>query len=661
MNTSGIFRYVHPLILILFFGIALFTTSAHIHATTSSIILSEIQITGGSGHTNDEFVELYNAGKSDQILTHWELRRKTQGDNTSPRGTLFHTFEGNLTLPAGKYFLWTNKDGVADFTNLFDVQSKNKTSPNLSDDNSLGLYDDTDVLIDSITWGSGHKSPFSPSTLYSGNPSGNKSLIRNIDTLIVSLSETPSPTNSRGETYSPTPEPMPLPTPVPAPTTPVKNVHLNEIFANPLGDENAGEFIELYNEDTAPADISGFIIYDASKTGDYTFSPGTTIPGQGYFVLLRSISKLALNNSNETLSLYDTANSLIDSMTYQKTKENISLNYSISGWRGGTPTPGTANILNSLPETKKKVPTKGYRGVAIAMSARGQDADGDSLKYTWDFGDGHKSYKKETSHKYEDNGTYQVILTTSDGSDDVVETFIIKIESFPEKEVRITSFVPNPEGKDTEGEYLIVENREKKPINLKGFSIATGWKKLINHPVRSDFTIAGKSQAKLTRDFSLFTLPNEKGKIELRGPDGKTLQKIKYNVVGGIKDDAVYKKEKGKRWEWQETAPDNQDEDLQTAPESETADTEPVLLAPESTPDDPIEDIPDTPTEPKKLSLLPLLNYGTSVTVPESIVLTFDDPDLSTAVTEREHYAITFTKAVLSDLNATLNRIQNKE
>jgi hypothetical protein len=132
--------------------------------------------------------------------------------------------------------------------------------------------------------------------------------------------------------------------------------------------------------------------------------------------------KLSLNNANETVSLFDSSETLIDAVRYEKTKRGISLNYAPSGWRGGRPTPGTRNILNNLPETKERIPKKGYRGVPIVFHARGRDIDGDTLKYVWDFGDGHKSYKAETSHAYEKNGVYAVTLATTDGAEDTTET-----------------------------------------------------------------------------------------------------------------------------------------------------------------------------------------------------------------------------------------------
>jgi len=218
----------------------------------------------------------------------------------------------------------------------------------------------------------------------------------------------------------------------------------------------------------------------------------------------------------------------------------------------------------------------------------------------------------------------------------------------------------------TDHEWIIIENRGKKAVDLKGYSIATGWKKLANHPIRESFIIKPKSEATLTRTFSLFTLPNQKGKIELRSPDGKTIQDIKYKLEKSIPENAVYTKEKGKRWEWHE-APGIKVPDTPptTSEPTETVIDSPLPGPPEETPQEEIlnpevlgattENIPS-----HQQAYLKLLNYGTAVTFPNTLVLTFPeetDPFPQT----REHYAIAFTKEILGNINTTLNTWQNEE
>jgi len=523
-----------------------------VFAASENIILSEIHITGGAGHSDDDFVELYNPGSKAIDISDFRLRYKnSKGTEGSIR-----VFSSGSCIPPQGYFLWANSKGI--FSPLADTV----TGTALSNDYSVLIYppEGTNPL-DMISFGTGTTLP---------NPGANQSLVQNPATHSWSLNTTLTPTKS-----TPCPEPTP-----PAPPT-ITNVRLNELLPAPGKTDAAGEFIELYNDSDIEADISGFSLHDASQNGEYVFPLETKIAPHDYFVLAGSISKIALNNSNETLSFFDNTHALIDSVSYKTGREGVSLNFTKAGWRGGIPTPGTINQPNELPEIRERVPKKGYSGMPVTFDARGRDAEGSALKYTWDFGDGHKSYKEETEHTYEENGTYQVALTVSDGKDDVVETFSLKIESFPKLEIRITALVPNPDGKDSDNEWLLIENREKETIDLEGFSIATGWDKLVNHPIRKSFAIKGKSTAKLTRDFAAFTLPNTKGRIELRSPNGKTLQEIEYKEKQSIEEDLIYRKEKGKRWEWQKEEVSASQPELETITASEETVADVTETAPE--------------------------------------------------------------------------------
>jgi PKD repeat protein len=51
----------------------------------------------------------------------------------------------------------------------------------------------------------------------------------------------------------------------------------------------------------------------------------------------------------------------------------------------------------------------------VSFSATGLDPDGDSLTYSWDFGDGGKSLLQNPSHTYATAGTYTATVTVSDG------------------------------------------------------------------------------------------------------------------------------------------------------------------------------------------------------------------------------------------------------
>ncbi len=521
------------------------------------IFISEIQIAGDS--PNDDFVELYNKNEKPIDISGWELRRKSKGEKGT--GSLFHKFQDSI-IPGKHFFLWTNKDGKADFIPLGDAQSKNKTSPILSDNNSLALFrDPKSPSIDSIGWkDAAVELADSFSTILFPNPPDNTSLVRNLQTLSWSSSNHPTPTNACENKKCPEPTPIEK-------TASTTTLRINEVLPNPSAKKDDGEYIELYNTGDQDIDLSGWQIRLSTWPIDLTkkqteFSIKTNLNGEtppiinsrGFFTILRNRnSTLTLSNTEKFIELIDPSNVAIDSMHYEKAETDIAFNYTANGWRKSKMlTPGTENILNNAPETKKTdIPEIAFLNVLTSFSASGKDSDGDTIRYTWNFGDGHKSYKRETTHRYEKKGAYEGTLTVTDGTEKTITTFMIEVEKYEAPKVRMTSLIPNPAGKDTGTEGIEIENRSKKTVDLIGWSIATGWKKLINHPIRESFVINGKSKRTLTHSFSAFTLPNEKGRIELRSPDGKTVQKLKYNLKGkSAEEDAHLIKEKGGKWEW---------------------------------------------------------------------------------------------------------------
>ncbi|MFA9261996.1 MAG: lamin tail domain-containing protein [Undibacterium sp.] len=558
----------------------------------ASVILSEVQIEGEKAA--DEFVELYNNGNDLVNLSGWSLRKKSAADVTT-KGSSLKTFGSSDTVPAHGYFLWANSGSI--FKDMVDTT----TSSSLSDNNSLALYDKSGALIDSLTWGSSHALPYSP-TLFD-NPNKKEGFTRDLTTLTWSKTKAITPTNSKGEVYKEVVVPS-----IPPEPSPFTTIFINEVLPNPKEKNDAGEFIELYNPGSSTVDLSGWEIHDASTTGKYIFPSGKSIAALNYLVVTDQDFTLSLNNSIETLTLWDKDKRLVHEVKYEKTKEGIAL-----GLVGGTlrgmrvPTPGAVNSENAEPVTKERVPKKSFRGFATEFRARSKDSDGDQLKFTWDFGDGHKSYKENISHKYLKSGRYTVTLTTDDGIDTTTETFDIKIEKYRAPKVRITSFIPNPKGNDSELEWIEIENHEKREVNLKGFSIATGTKKksITNHPIREDFIIPAKSTKKLTREFSLFALGNVRGHIELRAPDGTVIQDLKYKFDKSLKDGVVLKKEKGRRLET--ITPTNQEETTETnTPQTPISNEEPKVettLPPESTSENVTSPIPtenpspDTPTQ----------------------------------------------------------------
>ncbi|MBP9751891.1 MAG: lamin tail domain-containing protein [Candidatus Moranbacteria bacterium] len=553
---------------------------------TPGIILNEIQIEGTNA--SDEFIELRNISDSVVSLSGWKLQKRTSGGSVS---NIKSFGDACLSLSPGDYVLWANSAGI--FASLADFV----TTQSLAKTNAIELVDKNGTVRDSLVWGD--------------DALKGKSLNRDTDTFSWETSDSPSP--QEGDAFCPAPgeEPAPDPKEEEEPTTPKASViRINELFPNPSAKGEENEWIELRNPGDENTDISGFALYDASASGKYVFPQGTVIPGDGYLVVERSESGLSLNNTDETVSLLAPDESTVDTMRYEKTKEEASLSFDGSSFRWSSfLTPGKANRFGEKPEAEKtSIPEEGYEDVALEFSAKGSDGQ----SYAWDFGDGKTSRKQSTSHTYKKTGKYHgtLTITDEDGIGENVKEFTVDIEDFPKVRLSITAIAPNPKGADTGVEWISVKNGGKKKINLIGFGIATGSnkKKLTNHPVSESFIIkAGKEKQVTSRDAS-FTLPNDGGYVEIRRPDGKMVVGKSYKKSGGVDDDEVWRKIAGKSWEWvKEPSKNQKGEVVETVSEKESSE-EPVIMTESAPVSAPVIEEPKEVTledlSPEQLALL---------------------------------------------------------
>lgn len=147
----------------------------------------------------------------------------------------------------------------------------------------------------------------------------------------------------------------------------ISAVIINEIMYNPttsLGGSN-GEWIELYNPSSEDINITGWKIADPSN---HLITEGNLIvPASGYLVIVKSAffsnfpnyynvtnfgkAGFGLNNGGEEIKLIDSAEILIDSITYNPNMgangDGNSLQLCGSSFSGKSPTPGSANSCST--------------------------------------------------------------------------------------------------------------------------------------------------------------------------------------------------------------------------------------------------------------------------------------------------------------------------
>ncbi|MCX6764010.1 MAG: lamin tail domain-containing protein [Candidatus Moranbacteria bacterium] len=630
-------------------------------ADEKDLIITEVMYNPDGTDDKNEWIEIYNSGESEINI------EKSLLGFIEKEGAFCHEFSDNLKLGSKEFAI------IADDLDTFKINHGSFSGIAL--DSSFELPNSNSTIKISFdkckTW----KTEAKYESIWGGN--GNNTSLEKINLTTSDIKENWQQSYKLGGTpgaENSTPPP---------PKTYSNKIRINEVLPNPKGTDSDLEWIEFYNYGDTKEDLDGWRLKDRNGT-EHTLKQSDEINleiiSHGYVWFNPNKFSVPLHNSGtESIGLIDPNGNLISSVSYigSDAKENISYNFDGASWRWSRfLTAGSANIFNTLPEIKSDVENKIYVNTYAEFSAKGSDADNDTLKYTWNFGDGHKSYLKKTTHKYEETGKYTATLTVSDNSEDVIKTFSIDVQEFPEQKVKIVRVMPNPKGKDSDLEFIEVQNKSKKKINLKNWSVATGTKNLYNHPITKDLIIKAGKILKITRTDSKFTLPNKKGKVELRYPDGQVASKIKYSKWGaGIADDETYEKTAG-GWEWTAPAVTEIKTEENTTPETETI-PEPEIIIPS------VEDIEipenileeedkniQSYRETKRENRIALISFGTTINTPQAffesqgkvlgastVKETSDYFQFTPPGIPEEHYAVKFLRNFSFNINSWLNKI----
>lgn len=148
-----------------------------------------------------------------------------------------------------------------------------------------------------------------------------------------------------------------------APSLPAADIGLqapsvSELLPNPVGTGNdtTDEFIELYNPNPKPFDLSGFIVQTGlTTTHNYVLPAGTSLPAGGFAAFYASKTGLSLSNSGSQVKLLDPFGSSIStSGAYGTAKDGQAWALAKGKWYWTSqPTPGKANVIKQPADAKK--------------------------------------------------------------------------------------------------------------------------------------------------------------------------------------------------------------------------------------------------------------------------------------------------------------------
>lgn len=243
-------------------------------------------------------------------------------------------------------------------------------------------------------------------------------------------------------------------------------VHINEFIPNPVGDDTALEFIELYNSSSQDITLDGWVI-DTGGTATFTIAVGTTISAGGFLTFMSAGYPISLTNSGDHIQFIRPDSVVQDDISYASSKEGHSYIRTGAGTYEDTsiPTPNAPNVSTPTP-SPTPFPT--------------------------------------------------VTVTPTPSASPIVYS----------SNIHVWEFLPNPVGDDNELEFVELYNASDTPVDISGWMLDTGATSTFSF---SDGTALGAMEFKAFFSSSHdISLSNSSDRIKLIRPDNVIQDDIVY-------------------------------------------------------------------------------------------------------------------------------------
>ncbi len=116
------------------------------YPNSGAVLISEVRPSGGSGKSNDEYVELYNPSTGPKIIGGYSLFKQTKSASSTDRQVLF-VFPAGTVMPGHAHVLVAHSDYLGETPDF------RYTGQALSDDNTVLLINDLGEIIDLVGYG----------------------------------------------------------------------------------------------------------------------------------------------------------------------------------------------------------------------------------------------------------------------------------------------------------------------------------------------------------------------------------------------------------------------------------------------------------------------------------------------------------------------------
>jgi hypothetical protein len=240
-------------------------------------------------------------------------------------------------------------------------------------------------------------------------------------------------------------------------------------------------------------------------------------------------------------------------------RTNFVYDNSLTNWTlSPTPTKGTENqIINKQPEAKIEIQSGKTESIAplkINLISISTDPENHKLKYLWDFKNGETSNKENPNTiSYETPGEYQISLTVTDqfglSSNSSIYIHVLEqpknnIDTTSAQEnnsenttttnqntdydIKVSAFLPNPEGKDENKEWIEIVNLSNKTASLENWAIDDAEGQSSKYSL-SNIELKPNEKYKIYDSDSRITLNNTYDEIRIIKPDGSIYYALNYS------------------------------------------------------------------------------------------------------------------------------------
>jgi hypothetical protein len=302
-------------------------------AVDAPLLISEIQITGGTDHSRNDYIKIYNNTDNAIDLNGYRLVKRTANADTDD---IIYSWDNSTPFAARGFYLWANSEDI-EFVNL--IQPNCSSTSTISTNNSIAIRKGVlDPPIDAISWGTTSTNSLGLNHHISIPSSGKI-------TIFTPPADNPPANN-----------PAPVSGGNPYCQAMKGDVLINEFLSSPGEDEE--EWVELINNCSRTVNLEGWTLEDG--TGTKTTLSGTF---DQYFVI--DAPKGKLNNTGDLIILKNSSGQIIDEVVYGAWQERTGPKAPATGQSlardtnthefvlCAKPTKGSANVIEPQEEAEK--------------------------------------------------------------------------------------------------------------------------------------------------------------------------------------------------------------------------------------------------------------------------------------------------------------------